>query len=451
MNTLLGQRALVIGAGIGGLSAAGALAAHFAQVDVLDRDFLPANVGSRPGTPQDRHPHGLLAGGLHALDEIFPGFARDLADAGAVPVRVAQDMQYERADVGALPHRDLGIGILCASRPLIEFVLRKRVAAIANIAIRPRCRVASLLLAKSGAGVRGVRLDAAFGAIETLEADLVVDASGRGEPTLAGLEALGLEQPPVTEVGVDISYITAVVGVPADAPTERQLVLTQPDPPASALYSVLVPAEDHQWTVLIASHGPTARPRSWQDFLQTARHLITPTIYQMLRHADPPASLRYYGFPASRWRHFERLPYLPRGVLPVADSLCRFNPIHGQGMSVAAQQARLLQRVLGQVAAETDPVATMQAEFMAQVASVVHTPWAMSTSADLAFPQTRGQRPDDFAEARRFEAALFRAAVADPIVHRAMMEVAQLLCPFSHLQEPDIRERIDAAALQSAA
>jgi hypothetical protein len=75
----------------------------------------------------------------------------------------------------------------------------------------------------------------------------------------------------------------------------------------------------------------------------------------------------------------------------------------------------------------------------------------MSTSADLAFPETRGERPEDFAEARRFEAALFRAAVSDPVVHRAMMEVAQLLRPFSRLQEPDIRERIDAATLESAA
>jgi 2-polyprenyl-6-methoxyphenol hydroxylase-like FAD-dependent oxidoreductase len=451
MNTLLGQRAVVIGAGIGGLSAAGALAAHFAQVDVLERDYLRAIVGSRPGTPQDRHPHGLLAGGLHALDEIFPGFAQDLADAGAVPVRVAQDVEYERADVGALPRRDLGIGILCASRPLIEFVLRRRVAAIANVSIRPRCRVASLLPAKSGAGVRGVRLDAVPGHMETLEADLVVDASGRGEPTLAVFDALGLEQPPVTEIGVDIGYTTAVVTVPADASTERKLVLTQPNPPTSALHSVLVPAEDNQWTVLIASHGPTVRPRSWQGFLETARGLITPTIYQMLRDADPPASLRYYGFRASRWQHFECLPSLPRGVLPVADSLCRFNPIHGQGMSAAAQQARLLKRLLCQVGAETDPLAAVQTEFMAQVASVIHTPWAMSTSADLAFPQTRGQRPDDFAEARRLEAALFRAAVADPIVHRAMMEVAQLLRPFSHLQEPDIRERVDAAVFKSAA
>jgi hypothetical protein len=88
---------------------------------------------------------------------------------------------------------------------------------------------------------------------------------------------------------------------------------------------------------------------------------------------------------------------------------------------------------------------------MAQVASVLETPWTMSTSADLAFPQTRGERPEKFAEARQFEAALFRAAVADPVVHRAMIEVAQLLQPHQRLREPDIMRRIEAASVVQAA
>ena len=145
------------------------------------------------------------------------------------------------------------------------------------------------------------------------------------------------------------------------------------------------------------------------------------------------------------------MPRLPRGVLPVADALCRFNPIHGQGMSSAAKQARLLQDVLGRAGAEPDPIPALQAGFMAEVASVLETPWRMSTSADLAFPGTRGDRPENFAEARQFEAALFNASVADPVVHRAMMEVAQLLQPFSRLQEPDIARRIEAASVKAAA
>src|SRR5438445_5172220 len=138
---------------------AGALAKFFERVEIFERDRLTACAASRSGTPQDRHPHGLLAGGLRALGEIFPGFESDLARAGAVPVGVAQEMQYERPDVGVLPKRDFGISVLCASRPLIELVLRRRAEAVANITLRPRCRVTALVPATGNAATHGVRCD----------------------------------------------------------------------------------------------------------------------------------------------------------------------------------------------------------------------------------------------------------------------------------------------------
>jgi 2-polyprenyl-6-methoxyphenol hydroxylase-like FAD-dependent oxidoreductase len=425
MSGLLGQRAVVIGAGIGGLAMAGALAKHFERIEIFERDRLTASAASRSGTPQDRHPHGLLAGGLRALGEIFPGFESDLAGAGAVPVRVAQEIQYERPDVGALPKRDFGISLLCASRPVIELVLRCRAEAIANVTLRPECRVTEIVPATGGAAVHGVRFDAGSGRSEILEADLVVDASGRGAPTSTLLDTLGWERPEVTRVG--------------------------PDPPALALHAVLVPTEDCRWIIAIADHGATARLETWDAFLAASRSLIMPTLGDALRCAEPPDGIRHYRFRESIWKHFERLPRLPRGVLPVADALCRFNPIHGQGMSAAGKQARLLQDVSDRAAAEPDPIAALQAGFMAEVASLLETPWTMSTSADLAFPGTRGERPGDFEKARQFEAALFRAAVGDPVVHRAMMEVGQLLQPHSRLQEPDIMRRIEAVSAEAAA
>jgi 2-polyprenyl-6-methoxyphenol hydroxylase-like FAD-dependent oxidoreductase len=450
MSGLVGQRAVVVGAGIGGLSVAGALAGHFERVDILERDRLATSVGSRPGTPQDRHPHGLLAGGLRALDEIFPGFERDLAGAGAVSVRIGQDILYERPDVGTLPRRDLASTVLAASRPLIELVLRRRAEAIPNIALRPEHRVTEIMPATDGAAARGVRFDAGTGRSETLEADLVVDASGRGALTLALLDALGWEGPEVTEIGVEISYATAFVSIPADAP-DWKVVLTLPDPPTLALNAVLVPAEDGRWMIAIADRGAAARLETWDAFLAALSRLITPTIHNALRHVEPPDSIRHYHFPASLWRHFERLPRMPRGVLPIADALCRFNPIYGQGMSAAAKQARLLRDVLERAAAEPDPLVAAQAGFMAEVATVLQAPWSMSTSADLAFPGTRGERPEKFEEGQQFEAALFRAVVADPVVHRAAMDVMQLLQPFDRLQEPDMLRRIEAASAKAVA
>jgi len=145
MSGFLGRRAVIVGAGIGGLSMVGALAKYFEQVEVFERDQLTAAAAPRSGTPQDRHPHGLLAGGLRALGEIFPGFESDLAMAGAVPVRVAQEIQYERPDVGVLPKRDFGMTLLCASRPLIELVLRRRAGAMPNVVLRPKCRVTGIV------------------------------------------------------------------------------------------------------------------------------------------------------------------------------------------------------------------------------------------------------------------------------------------------------------------
>jgi 2-polyprenyl-6-methoxyphenol hydroxylase-like FAD-dependent oxidoreductase len=451
MSCLLGRRAVVVGPGIGGLAMAGALAKYFEQIELFERDRLTASPASRSGTPQDRHPHGLLAGSLQALGQIFPGFESDLAKAGAVSVRVARDIQYERPDVGVLPKREFGLSLLCASRPLIELVLRRRAEAIANIALRPECRVTGIVPATGGAAVHGIRFDAGSGCSETLEADLVVDASGRGAPTLTLFDTLGWERPAMTEVGVDLSYATAVVEIPPNAPPDWKLVLTQPDPPFLALHAVLVPTEDGRWIVAIADHGAAARPETWDAFLEASRALAAPTVYNALRYATPPSGIRHYRFPASTWKHFERLPRLPRGVLPVADALCRFNPIHGQGMSSAAKQARLLQDVLGRAAAEADPITALQAGFIAKVASVLETPWSMSTSADLAFPMTRGERPQNFEEAQQFEAALFRAVAADPVVHRAMMEVAQLLHPHSRLQETAIMRRIEAVSTKAAA
>jgi len=201
MSGLLSQRAVVIGAGMGGLSAAGALARYFERVDILERDRLTATVGSRTGTPQDRHPHGLLAGGLRALDQIFPGFKRDLAAAGAVPVSFAREVQFERPDIGVLPKRDFGISVLCATRPLIELVVRRRAEAVANITLRPASRVAGIVPAAGGDGVRGVQFVNGSGRPETLDADLVVDASGRGAPTLTLLDVLGWHRPQMTEIG----------------------------------------------------------------------------------------------------------------------------------------------------------------------------------------------------------------------------------------------------------
>lgn len=206
MSRHIGGRAIVIGAGIGGLAAGGALAPFFQQVVILERDRLPDVAEARAGAAQGRHTHGLLAGGLKALDEIFPGYRQALVEAGAITIRVAQDVRFERADVGALPQRDLGISYLCASRPLIELVLRRQLESFDNVKIWPECKVTEILSAKPARAAHGVRFDMKSGEAELLHADLVVDASGRPTLTMALLEAAFPETRGVRREGFEENF-----------------------------------------------------------------------------------------------------------------------------------------------------------------------------------------------------------------------------------------------------
>src|SRR5262249_32652589 len=139
------NRAVVIGAGMAGLTAAGALADHFDSIVVLERDTLPPGPLHRAGTPQARHAHALLLSGQRALSELFPGFEEDLARAGAVRLKVGLDVRVERPGYDPFPRRDLGWFGYSASRPAIEYTVRHRVEGRTNIRLCQPCRVQEVL------------------------------------------------------------------------------------------------------------------------------------------------------------------------------------------------------------------------------------------------------------------------------------------------------------------
>ena len=318
MKRKLGQRAAVIGASISGLTMAGVLAPYFEQIVIVERDLLSDAAEPRSGVPQGNHAHGLLAGGLNALDEIFPGYRKSLIEAGAVPVEMAREFRYERADVGALPQRPLDILLLSASRPLMESVLRRHIEAFRNIEIRTECRAARIAWSLHDEAVAGVEIRSELVAIELLTADLVIDASGRGGLTMALLEDLGRERPDLEEIGVDISYATAIVNIPANHYLDCKLAFTLPHPPKQGSLGLVMPIEQRRWMVTIGQRGASERLDNWEKMLSASRDLVTTTIHDAVCNLTPVKDIHHYAFPASSWRHFERLPALPRGVLPSA-------------------------------------------------------------------------------------------------------------------------------------
>jgi len=184
MPTTIGKQAIVIGAGMGGLSAARAVSDYFEQIVVLERDTLPADPIHRVGTPQAQHVHALLTSGLNALRTLFPNFEQDLIQAGAVALRVGLDVRVERPGFNPFPQRDLGWLSYSMSRPLLEHTVRRQLGGYTNITLRQRCRAENVMVASDGDRVRAVQCESRDGTTEVLPADMVIDASGRGNPTL---------------------------------------------------------------------------------------------------------------------------------------------------------------------------------------------------------------------------------------------------------------------------
>ena len=448
MSTILGRHAVVIGAGLGGLAAAGALAPHFERVSVLERDRLADGPAPRPGTPQCRQVHGLLAGGLQALCEILPDFDRDLAAAGAVPVRVAAGFREEVPGFDPFPRRDFGRIAYAASRPLLEHTLRRRLLARRNVVVRDRCRVLALVPAADRGGVAGVRCQDVDGSPHTMPADLVVDASGRGTLTLAALDALGRARPRETTVGVDIGYATLTFEL-AERRPDWLVALTfagAPDRRSGFLLAI----EEGRWMACIAQLHCAAPPRDLAEFLHAASRLRTPTIHDAVRNARPTGAPQRFGLAESSWRHFEAMAAFPEGLIPIGDAMCRFNPIYGQGMSVAAKEAGLLACLLRRRAAGGNGLCGLPQAYLAAVQPWIAGAWSMSATPDLAHAETRGERPADLEHRLAFVAALHRVAARDPAVHELLSEVRHLVRPESDLRDPDLVARVQAEMAASA-
>ena len=447
-STLIGKQAVVIGAGMAGLTAAGALADHFEQVVVLERDILPSEPTYRAGTPQARHVHALLLSGQRALSELFPGFEQDLAQVGAVPLRVGLEVRMERPGYDPFPQRDLGWFSYAVSRPAIERAVRRRVEGRANTTLRQRCRVLEVLASPNGGAVTGVRYENGNGASETIAADLVVDASGRGALTLALLQSIGLPLPDETTIGIDLGYATCIFAIPDDASTDWKGVMTFGQAPQNSRGGLMLPLEGSRWMATIGGrHGdvPSGDP---EGFLTYARELRTPTIYNAISHAKRLDGVARYGFPESVRRHFERLDVFPRGLLPIGDAICRFNPVYGQGMSVAALEACLLRGLLERLGGDSNPIAGLAPTFFAEVQTLLERPWSVAI-LDFVFPDTRGQRPADFETTLKFGMALTRLAAEDPAVHKLTVEVQHLLRPRSVYRDPDLVRRVLAVMAEA--
>jgi 2-polyprenyl-6-methoxyphenol hydroxylase-like FAD-dependent oxidoreductase len=431
--------AVVLGGSIAGLLAARVLTDHFDRVTLVERDALAHDNEPRKGVPQGRHGHVLLMAGYHVIRHLFPDLVASV-DAAGVEVNVGRDVRWHH--FGAFKTSfDSAIGSAVVSRTFLEREVARRVAAMAKVEVLDGHDVLGLVggtdaAMATGARVTGARVRArAEGAPErTLDAELVVDATGRGSRSATWLRELGYGSPPESRIDIDVAYASRVMtGVKAEG---WKLLMVVARPPGTRL-GVVFPMEEGRFMVTLAGcigDHPPADDAGWLEF---AASLPVDDVHRAVREAEPVTPVTMHKFPANVRRHYELLEPAPGAYVVAGDALCSFNPIYGQGMSVAALEASALGEALRSNRGEGFAARAQKA-----IARTVDVPWALATGEDLRFPSVRGARGAALRFGHWYGARMHERSAHDAVVAEAFYQVVHMLKKPPSLFHPRVAWRV---------
>jgi 2-polyprenyl-6-methoxyphenol hydroxylase-like FAD-dependent oxidoreductase len=417
------DRAVVLGGSLAGLFAANVLAEAYSEVLVVDRDELTGVAGYRRGVPHGRHAHGLVARGHQILERQFPGLMADMEAAGVRPGDFSGNIRWY---FNGMRLRQAHTGLLSVpcTRPVIEQHVRDRVLKVRGVRFLEGYDIVGLETTPDRDRVTGARVQRHDGSSgpEVLNADLVIDATGRGSRTPVWLEELGYSRPDEDRVKVDLAYTTRHYRVPRD-PFGSDIAIiaaATPSHPRGAFYYRL-PGEpgrvELSLTGVLGDHPPTDP----DGFLEFVRSVPVPDIYQSIRESEPIDDPVTFRFPASVRRRYERLPRFPEGLLVIGDAVCSFNPVYAQGMAVAAIESRVLAEQLRKARVPRPR------EFFSEISGQIDSPWEFAAIADLGYAGVEGPRTAKVRMINAYISRLQRAAVHDASLTNAFMRVAGLI------------------------
>jgi 2-polyprenyl-6-methoxyphenol hydroxylase-like FAD-dependent oxidoreductase len=428
------DHAVVIGGSLTGLLAVRILTDHFDRVTLVERDRFPARAAFRPGIPQSRHLHVLWTRGLELLEDLFPGLEKTLVGAGAEEIGVPSDVLWLTA--AGWRQRFQVTRLLTFSRPLLDWAVRSRLTGSVDVL---EDHEATGLLSR-GSDVAGVSLRSG----ETMAADLVVDATGRGSRAPSWLATLGYPAPPETLVDPLLGYASRYYAIPSGFDPGWKALYLQADPPSTRRTGGLFPQEGGRWICSLSGAGRDYGPTDENAFLDFAKGLRDPVLYEAIRDAEPLSPITGFRRTANHRRHYDRLPAWPHGFVVMGDAACAFNPIYGQGMTVAAISAMALDRCLRESRSD------WERRFQRQVARSGAGAWLVATGEDLRYRETEAAPVG--LSTRLINAYVDRvvaAANVDRRVCASLLDVLALTSAPTSLFSPAVLARVTANRLRS--
>lgn len=428
------EQAIVLGASMAGLLAARVLSERFKRVVMIERDVLPPAGEHRRGVPHGRHVHALHPRGLEILEELFPGISTSLAASGAVLCDILGDMRWQLSG-HQLRQAHSGLPVVFASRPFLEGQVRALVQRRPEVRFVQESSVSGLTVTADKRTVTGVHVSGPGGSSSQIAGSLVVDATGRGSRTPTWLAGLGYQPPAEERVEIGLGYATRILRLRPGAMGRDQMILTV-GTPANSRAGALAVIEGGRHILTIAGICGDFPPTDPAGFDEFVAGLPSADIAAAVADAEPLDDPVPFRFPASVRRRYERLSAFPAGLLVIGDGVCSFNPIYGQGMTVAATEAMTLRALLAR-----DAVPAARRYFRA-ISAAVDVPWGIAVGSDLAYPQVPGRRSAKVRLVNAYLPRLHAAAVHDEALAASLVRVIGLKDRPEGLLRPDRMLRV---------
>jgi 2-polyprenyl-6-methoxyphenol hydroxylase-like FAD-dependent oxidoreductase len=442
----LGQRAVVLGASMGGMLAARVLADFYQTVTVVERDVLPDDPTNRRGVPQGRHAHALLRRGGQIIDELFPGILNELVAAGA-PVLDDGDLSKIWMSVGG--HQLIRVGtardqqamtMYAPSRPFLECHVRRRLRAVPNVTILSGLDAAAMTSSADRNRVTGVRVvNRDSGAEQELTADLVIDAMGRGAHTPNLLESLGYGRPVEEHIVMRTCYASQPLRIPPGTVERLVAVGAAPGRPTGMF---LLGYENDTWIFTVFGMVGHEPPGDLAGMLSFAQEYTPAHVLAAVRAAEPLGEATRHRMPSSQWRRYDKMRRFPEGLLVCGDAICSFDPIYGQGMTVSALDAVALRDCL--LRGRHD----LARRYFRAAAKSIGVAWRMGAGSDLAFPEVQGRRSLSMRATNRLADWVLTACERDAVIVEKFFRVNNFIDPPVRLMHPSFISRVAAVNLR---